>query len=807
MAFDRKLTVTIVGDSKGLRKAFKQADKAGAKFSRGIKKVGTATAAGLLAVGTGSVKAFLNFDDAMTKSLSIMGDVSDSMRGDMASAAREIAKVTRVSATEAADSFFYLGSAGLSAAESIEALPKVAAFATAGAFDMALATDLLTDAQSALGLTVDDTAKNMLNMTAVSDVLVKANTLANATVQQFSESLTNKAGAAIRALGKDMEEGVAVLAAFADQGVKGTEAGTALAIVLRDLQTASLANTDNWKALGISTFDAQGEMRNMADVVADLEGVLGGASDKQKKMTLQQLGFKDKSQGFLLTLLGQSAAIRDYEEALRDAGGTTEEVADKQLESAAAKFDMFKSKVIDAGISLGENLVPKLLEAAENLEAFVGWFTELEPAVQKTIIAIGALSAALFVFHAHPAIAALGLIAVGILAIGAAAKENKVEVGLLTDELIELGEVQVNTLADVIGKIPEKDIATLDRLGLSLIDVKTGLEDNAFASDQASLAWLKVNATAGNAQRGTFNLRQALEHLQNQFNDASVAAAAYAEDQALAAEATDLLALVANRKAAPALAGLTTTTGESRAATEEATAAWHEQTLSLTDIANAAGRAEAAQRKLTESFLEANDPALALLKAGREYDEALKGLHKTQKDSKASADDLEDAQLRVFGAYENLVGASSTFADDQEAISAFRALATQAGLSKTEIDKIVGSIQTYNALDVAQKTFRVAASRLAVFDEIRNFHSGGIVPGVKGEEVLAKLEAGEGVVSAAAMATRPSSGGTSGSTSGGNVVNLHVHIEGRSAQTDRQLVDMILDKAARQSKHAGRYNS
>jgi len=89
-------------------------------------------------------------------------------------------------------------------------------------FDMARATDLLTDAQSALGLTIrDDAIANMEEMVRVSDVLVRANTLANASVEQFSVALTTKSGAALRALNKDMEEGVAVLAAFADQGIKG----------------------------------------------------------------------------------------------------------------------------------------------------------------------------------------------------------------------------------------------------------------------------------------------------------------------------------------------------------------------------------------------------------------------------------------------------------------------------------------------------------------------------------------------------------------------------------------------------------
>ena len=63
----------------------------------------------------------------MTKSLAIMGDVSDAMRNDMAQAARQVATSTKFSAEQAAESFFFLASAGLDAKASLAALPQVAA--------------------------------------------------------------------------------------------------------------------------------------------------------------------------------------------------------------------------------------------------------------------------------------------------------------------------------------------------------------------------------------------------------------------------------------------------------------------------------------------------------------------------------------------------------------------------------------------------------------------------------------------------------------------------------------------------------
>ncbi len=343
------LGVNIVSkfDAKGIKKAiseFKKLEGAGAKGTYALRTMDSAAkqlaavaakaATGLAVFGGLAVREFVKFDAAMTQSLAIMGDVSDAMKTQMSEAARQMAKETTFSAEEAAKSYFFLASAGLNAEQSLKALPIVAKFGQAGMFDMALATDLLTDAQSALGLTIrDNTVKNMEQMAKVSDVLVRANTLANATVQQFSEALTNKAGAAMKAVNMDIETGVAVLAALADQGIKGAEAGTQFSIALRDLQSKAIENKAGFEAMGVSVFDSDGKLRNMGDIVADLEGLLAGATDETKKITLSQLGFADKSVSTILALLGTSDAIKNYEKELRSAGGFTQDVADKQLES------------------------------------------------------------------------------------------------------------------------------------------------------------------------------------------------------------------------------------------------------------------------------------------------------------------------------------------------------------------------------------------------------------------------------------------------------------------------------------------
>lgn len=338
-----------------------------------LAKAVTAAAGGfVLFAGVRGVRAgvqgLLNFDDAMQQSLSIMGDVSSRMRGEMVQAARDVGEELNFAAEEGGRAFFFLASAGLDAEQSVAALPQVARFARAGMFDFATATDLATDAQSALGLTVQDAQQNLQNLTRVTDVLVKANTLANATVEQFSTALTTEAGAAMKTFSIDVEEGTAVLAAFADQGIKGQVAGSGFSRILRLMSQAAVNNKEEMEALGVEFFDAQGNLRNLADIVENLETVFGDMSDEQRAAGLEAIGFTARVQGILLPLLGTSEAIREYERDLRRAGGTTRDVAEKQMESLRNQIGRLRRRFENWRTEILEKTVPALKALIDNME-------------------------------------------------------------------------------------------------------------------------------------------------------------------------------------------------------------------------------------------------------------------------------------------------------------------------------------------------------------------------------------------------------------------------------------------------------
>jgi TP901 family phage tail tape measure protein len=409
------------GAGKGLGEAGDKAAGTGRQIASlgDIAREAAANFAGYLsaqAVFQGLAKAaefakdtILGFDDEMTQSLAIMGDVSASTRDSMERTARDTAVQYNTAVSDVAQGYYFLASAGYDAATSQKALGQVTAFAKAGMIDMEKATELAADAQNAMGLKSNDAEENLRQLTRITDVLTKANIDANGSVEQFGDALTNKAAASARLANISLESTVAVLEAFAAQGLKGLKAGEAFSIVLRDLQEKARTNKDAFESLGITVFDAQGAFAGFPTIIGQIEKALQGQTVEQANATLATLGFTAEGSNYIKTLIGMSGEITKYEDKLKSAGGATQDIAKKQMQSMVEQLKHIRAeaaelaltgfdKMMEALAWLGEHFGPAITSGGEALRSAAVFVKPLAEGLAK--IAGGAVVAGLLALAA-----------------------------------------------------------------------------------------------------------------------------------------------------------------------------------------------------------------------------------------------------------------------------------------------------------------------------------------------------------------------------------------------------------------------
>lgn len=244
-----------------------------------IDLAGNAASAAIGFVGD-AVEVGKTFDASMSQVAATMGVTTDEIK-DLRDFAQEMGATTAFSATQAADALNYMALAGYDAETSMNMLPTVLNLAAAGNIELATASDMVTDAQSALGLSLEET-------TMMVDQMAKASSKSNTSVQQLGEAYLTVGGTAKNLKG-GTEELSTALGILADNGVKGAEGGTALRNIILSLSAPTKKAAGELQALGINVFDAEGNMRGLDDIMRQFDDAMSSLSQQEKTQALNTI--------------------------------------------------------------------------------------------------------------------------------------------------------------------------------------------------------------------------------------------------------------------------------------------------------------------------------------------------------------------------------------------------------------------------------------------------------------------------------------------------------------------------------------
>ena len=335
-----------------------------------------------IAVAAGAVNDFCSefveigqtVETSMSKVSALSGATGDDL-ATLEAKARELGASTTFSASQAADALGYMALAGWDTEQMLAGVGSVLTLAQAGEMELAAASDLVTDYLSAFNMEASETARMV-------DVLAYAQANANTTVEGLGMAFKNCAANA-NAAGMDVETTSAAISMMANQGLKGSEAGTALNAVLRDM-TAKME--DGAIAIGeqsVAVMDAEGNYRDFTDILADVQEATNGMGDAEKAAALQSTFTADSIKGLNLLLNAGADEMVGFRDELYGCAGAAEETAATMTDNLGGDLAAMNSAFEELSLKIYDGLQEPLRSAVQfitgtvvpGIEGFMAWLT------------------------------------------------------------------------------------------------------------------------------------------------------------------------------------------------------------------------------------------------------------------------------------------------------------------------------------------------------------------------------------------------------------------------------------------------
>ncbi len=353
--------------------------------------------AAVTGLGTAAVTTAANFESSMSQVQATMGITADSMStvdgqsvntmDTLSELAKKMGSETAFSASECAQALNYLALAGYDTQEMCDTLPTVLNLAAAGGIDLASASDMVTDAMSALGMETSE-ADTMV------DQMAKTASSTNTSVAQLGEGILT-----IGATAKSIKGGTAelntALGILANNGIKGAEGGTHLRNIILSLQNPTDKAAAQMQALGVSVYDSEGNMRSMNDILGDLNTSMEGMTSEEKANIISTIFNKTDLSSVNALLANTGETWDSLQSSITNSAGAAQQMADTQLDNLQGQLTILKSALEGLAISFGELLMPAIKSIVGAIQGFVDWLNSMDEGTKKFIVTIALVVAAI----------------------------------------------------------------------------------------------------------------------------------------------------------------------------------------------------------------------------------------------------------------------------------------------------------------------------------------------------------------------------------------------------------------------------
>jgi TP901 family phage tail tape measure protein len=767
---DRSVRVRLVAEINSYIAGLKQASTATQQFGRELAGTGTTAKAdidkianaglvmgGIVAVGFGvAVNAAMGFDKQLSELAAVSSATGDEL-GQLRQAALDAGAATAFSASQAAQAQTELAKAGVSTADILGgALTGALDLAAAGGIDLARAAEISANAMSTFGLAGRDVGD-------IADTFAAGANKSAADVDELAQALA-QSGLVADQFGLTLDDSVGVLAAFAQAGLKGSDAGTSFKTMLQRLTPQSAEAADLMRQLGIDMFDAAGDFIGIEGAAQELQDALGGLTEEQRNTALATLFGSDAVRGATILYQEGAEGIGEWIEQVDDAGFASE-VAAKRLDNLAGDLEALRGSIEVALIEGGSRATDSLRFLTQSATNTINGFSGLPDVVQ--IVGQGMLGLAGAAGLVVGAVGKLGPLVtegtrslrnagvagnflannLGKIAGTAAVAGTALAVWSAWEGVLASARQEAAGFADQWRQSADIGGSSLAELEQNIQVLKAAQDDLSASADSSSAPWdadYREGLRAGASEAGelTAELERMVgitESLATHFGITRDQALSFVQSQmaagidVLAGDYADVVV---------SLAGVLATEGALTSALGNIGAS---ATDGFGEAEDAAERAADAVDAYRDALRASTDPLFALTRAERNHADVQRNVGRTQQeildaaaeleatraDPEASARDIERAQERVVDAWRaaedaQLAVYESAFDVEQSQVDLAEAMATGAtdvGIAEAALQRLADQgLITEEQMRALIGPFDELLGRVATLDTYSDIH-------------------------------------------------------------------------------------
>lgn len=376
-----------------------------------------------------------------------------------------------VGTKEINDGMFELVSNGYNVKQSMGMMPGLLKTMTANSDKSGESIKLTASLLEQFGENVGSNSSVINNGNQIMNQMTEATHKSAMTLDDLQE-ISGNAGAAMHAMGVKTSEFMGIAGRLKSAGIDASSVGTGLSSLMTRIGTGTGAAADDLKKYNIQVFDSKGKMKDIYDILGQMQGAYQKMNDKQRQSFMYNVVGQENMKVGMTLMDANLGRYKSLSNEIENSNGTVDKYNKTMRNTSQFAMQQFKSSVNALSIEFGQKFLPTLTPIIKELTQLMQEFSDLDPSTQKLIINTGLAVAA-----GGPLLSLLGKTTSGIGSLvkgGAGLLAGTAKLSPLFGTLVKDGSTASTVIASLSGGA-EAGSASLLGLGGSALGTVSGL--------------------------------------------------------------------------------------------------------------------------------------------------------------------------------------------------------------------------------------------------------------------------------------------------------------------------------------------